>query len=169
MVLVDNNILSALAKIEQLDLLADLFNPVRTPSSVVDELNRAEAAGYSFVDRIDDVKAYDSGWLHIVTPTDTERRVADDIQDHALSTTDAHCIAIAANRGWRLLTDDAHVGTIADQRDVSVWDLPLFFQAAIRYDYIETDEDLSRILASLRTKDGYRFAESDLETLYNEF
>jgi predicted nucleic acid-binding protein len=73
MVLVDNNILSALAKIEQLDLLADLFNPVRTPSSVVDELNRAEAAGYSFVDRIDDVKAYDSGWLHIVTPTDTER------------------------------------------------------------------------------------------------
>jgi predicted nucleic acid-binding protein len=95
--------------------------------------------------------------------------VADDIQDHALSTTDAHCIAIAANRGWRLLTDDAHVGTIADQRDVSVWDLPLFFQAAIRYDYIETDEDLSRILASLRTKDGYRFAESDLETLYNEF
>lgn len=168
MVLVDNNVLSALAKIERLDLLSNLFDSVRTPSSVVDELDRAEAAGYDFIERIDAVKTYDGGWLHIVTPTDTERRLADEIQDHALSSTDAQCIAIAASREWRLLTDDSHVGTVAAQRDVSVWDVPLILRAAIRRGYIETDEELSTILDSLRTRDGYRFAADDVERLYEE-
>lgn len=89
MVLVDNNILSALAKIERLELLVMVFEDVVTPSVVVDELDRAAASGYEFTEGIDAVKAYDGGCLEVITPTEDERQRADRLRDHALSRTDA--------------------------------------------------------------------------------
>lgn len=113
MVLVDTNVSSALAKIERLELLPVVFSSVSTPSAVVDELHRAAVAGYEFVERIDAVTSYNGGWLVVASPSESELSLADDVRDHALSVTDAHCIAIAHQRDERLLTDDAHVGTIA--------------------------------------------------------
>ena len=86
---VNNNVLSALARIERLELLPTVFEAVVTPSAVVDELDRAAASGYEFTEGIDAVKAYDGGWLEVVTPTDDERQRADKLRDHALSMTDA--------------------------------------------------------------------------------
>jgi len=95
MALVDSNILSSLAKIDRLDLLPSVFETVETPPSVIDELDRAEVDGYEFVSRIDAVKSYNDGWLEIAVPTRTELELANDIVDHALSSTDARCLAIA--------------------------------------------------------------------------
>lgn len=61
MAIVDNNVLSALAKVERLDLLPAVFDEVGTPTAVLDELERARTAGYEFVDRVDAVTAYDGG------------------------------------------------------------------------------------------------------------
>lgn len=58
MVIVDNNVLSSLAKIERLTLLPEIFDEVATVSSVFEELHRDDVAGYEFVGRIDDVKGY---------------------------------------------------------------------------------------------------------------
>ncbi|WP_222104447.1 hypothetical protein [Halorubrum ezzemoulense] len=128
MALVDNNILSSLAKIDRLDLLPSVFETVETPPSVIDELDRAEVDGYNFVSRIDAVKSYNDGWLEIAAPTRAELKLADDIVDHALSSTDARCLAIASQRDARLVTDDAHVGTRGKQLDVEVWDLVLLLR-----------------------------------------
>ena len=46
MLLVDNNILSALAKIDRLDYLKAVSEKVYTTSSVIAELNKARALGY---------------------------------------------------------------------------------------------------------------------------
>ena len=54
MVVVDNNVLSSLAKIERLALLPEIFDEVATVPSVLDELHRDEVAGYAFVERIDE-------------------------------------------------------------------------------------------------------------------
>lgn len=169
MVLVDNNVLSALAKIERLELLPAVFRSVTTPSAVVDELNRAEAVGYEFVDRIDAVKTYNGGWLEVISPSETELSLADDIRDHALSTTDAHCIAIADNRDERLLTDDAHVGTIARQHDVEVWDLVSLLQGAVRTGELGSADVLESVLDALQREDNYRFTEEDTRILFNQF
>ena len=59
MVLVDNNVLSALAKVDRLALLPTVFDTVATPPAVVDELDSARTAGYSFVEGIDAVKSYE--------------------------------------------------------------------------------------------------------------
>jgi predicted nucleic acid-binding protein len=42
MALVDNNVLSSLAKIDRLDLLPSVFETVETPPSVIGELDRAD-------------------------------------------------------------------------------------------------------------------------------
>lgn len=115
MTIVDNNVLSAMAKIERLEVLPNVFDTVATPTAVVTELDRAGTAGYDFVDRINAVKSYNDGWLNVVSPTQAELELADEIRDHALSTTDAQCLAIASHRNRRLVTDDAHVGTIGRQ------------------------------------------------------
>jgi predicted nucleic acid-binding protein len=120
MALVDNNILSSLVNIDRLDLLPSVFETVETPPSVIDELDRAEVAGYDFVSRIDAVKSYNDGWLEITAPTGAELKLADDIVDHALSSTDARCLAIASQLDARLVTDDAHVGTRGQQLGVEV-------------------------------------------------
>lgn len=169
MTVVDNNVLSALAKIDRLELLPAVFETVGTPPAVVDELERARAAGYEFVSRVDAIKTYNGGWLELLSPSPTELELADEIRDGTLSTTDARCLAIAARRDRRLVTDDAHVGTVGRQRDVDVWDLPLLLQAAIRLDVISTAEELSMIVDDLRRRDGYRFAADDEAALFEEF
>ena len=166
MTLVDNNVLSSLAKIDRLELLPSVFETVETPSSVVDELDRAEVDGYEFVTRVDAVKSYNDGWLEIVTPTGVELELADELGDHALSSTDARCLAIASRRDARLVTDDAHVGTRGQQLGVEVWDLVLLLQAAIHCDVIATTEELSRLVEELRERDGYRFSEDDRDSLF---
>ena len=166
MALVDNNILSSLAKIDRLELLPSVFETVETPLSVIDELDRAEVDGYAFVSRIDAAKSYNDGWLEIVSPTRAELELADDVVDHALSSTDAQCIAIASQRDARLVTDDAHVGTCGQQLGVEIWDLVLFLQAAIHRDMITTTTELSALVDALREQDGYQFSDPDRKSLF---
>ena len=156
MTVVDNNVLSALAKAEALGLLLATFDAVATTPGVVEELDTARIEGYRFVERIDDVRQ-ESGWLTVLTPTDRERRHAEEVRDHTLSFVDAECISVAALRNRRLLTDDRHAGTVARQRDVDVWDLPLFCHAAIRTDALGSATELRSILDRLERRDATGF------------
>jgi predicted nucleic acid-binding protein len=105
----------------------------------------------------------------VLSPTDAELKLAEDIRDHALSTTDARCIAVASERERRLVTDDAHVGTMGQQHGVEVWDLVLLLAAAIRTERIESANELSQVMENLRQTDGYRFTSEDQETLFELF
>ncbi|GGN24146.1 hypothetical protein [Halarchaeum nitratireducens] len=165
--LVDNNILSPLAKIERLELLPALFDQVGTVPSVLDELHRDEVAGYQFVERIDAVKSYRGGWLQVYSPTESEVQLADDIINASLSFTDAECVAVAAARDERLLTDDGHAAEMASQRDVEVWDLKLLLEAALVKGHIETESELETVIDALRERDGYRFSNQDRTDLFD--
>lgn len=168
MTLVDNNILSSLAKIDRLDLLQTLFDEVATTPSVLDELQSDKVAGYSFVDRIDEIKRYNDGWLHIRSPTEREIELTEEIVDASLSFTDAECIAVAESRNERLLTDDAHAGEIASQRgEADVWDLALFIEACIKNGLIEDEAQLNTLIEDLRQQDFYRFSQAERIRLFD--
>lgn len=169
MVLVDNNVLSALAKVDRLQLLDAVFEEVVTTTSVIDELHRDAVSGYSFVERIDDAKRPNDGRLDVVPPTDPEIQQTEAILDSSLSYADAELIAIAAHRTEILLTDDGHVGAIASQRGVDTWDLPLFLRAACELEAIETRSELRELLADLRRKDYYEFSATDEDYLLDYF
>lgn len=91
------------------------------------------------------------------------------MRDHALSTTDARCIALAARRDRLLLSDDRHVGTVGCEYDVDVWDLPLFLRLAARRGAIESVDECSTLLDDLRRRDDYRLAPEDRAALLDEF
>jgi predicted nucleic acid-binding protein len=167
MVLVDNNVLSSLAKIDRLGLLNRVFEEVGTTPSVLDELHKDEVTGYEFVARIDEVKSYEGGWLRIVSPAEQEVELTEEVLDASLSYTDAECMAIAESRGKRLLTDDGHVGEIASQRGVEVWDLKLLLEACIVKDLVENEAELAGLIESLREQDSYQFSEEDKDDLYD--
>jgi len=155
-----------LAKIDRLDWLPQVFDTVTTTPSVLDELHRDEVSGYTFVSRIDAVKSYNDGWLRVVAPTEEELERTESILDGSLSFTDAECIAVAENRDTQLLTDDGHVGEIASQNGIDVWDLLLFLEACIHRNLIETEGELDTVLEDLRKKDFYRFSADDRDRLY---
>jgi len=117
---VDNNVLSALAKIDRLDWLPEVFGTVKTTPSVLDELHRDAVSGYAFVDRIDAVKSYNDGWLRVVAPTEDELERTWNVLDASLSFTDVECVAVAEKRDARLLMDDGYVGEIALQNGINV-------------------------------------------------
>ncbi|WP_199897076.1 hypothetical protein [Halarchaeum acidiphilum] len=164
--LVDNNILSSLAKIERLELLPALFEQVGTVPSVLDELHRDEVAGYRFVERIDAIKSYRGGWLQVYSPTEAEVQLADETVDASLSFTDAECIAVAATRDERLLTDDGHAAEMASQQAVEVWDLKLLLEATLVKGHIESENELEAVIDALRERDGYRFSNQDRADLF---
>lgn len=68
-----------------------------------------------------------------------------------------------------MLTDDAHVGTVARQHGVDVWDLALFLGAGVRTDAIETADELSTMLDDLRRRDNYRLSDDDVDALIDQF
>jgi len=166
MVIVDNNVLSSLAKIERLALLPDVFDDVATVPSVLDELHRDDVAGDAFVDRIDDVKGYRGGWLRNEETTEAELQLADEIVDSSLAFTDAVCIAVAHHRDEGLLTDDGHAGEMASQHGVEVWDLKLLLEAAIVTDVVKSESEVRAIVDDLRERDGYRFSDADRHDIF---
>ena len=166
MTVVDNKVLSALAKIDRLDWLPQVFDTVMTTTSVLDELHRDKVSGYAFVNRVDAVKSYNDGWLRVVAPTGDELKRTETVLNSSLSFTDAECIAVAEERDIRLLTDDGHVGEIASQKGVGVWDLLLFLEACIQRGLIENEDELDTVLEDLRKKDFYRFSADDKDELY---
>jgi predicted nucleic acid-binding protein len=161
MVVVDNNILSSLAKIDRLELLPDVFEQPGTVPSVIQELHHDDVAGYGFVAKIDEVKRYNDGWLYIRSLSEAEVALAEQIVDTSLSFTDAECIAVSEHRSDRLLTDDGHVGEIATQRGVEVWDLKLLLEAAVHKEIIETQAEIDDVTNRLREEDNYSFSEGD--------
>lgn len=167
-ILVDNNILSSLAKTNKLDLLNQLFDTVYTIPAVLDELHHNQISSNQFVERIDTVKTYNGGWLTVDSPSSHELELAEEIVDHALSRVDAKCIAVAESREKPLLTDDSHVGQVCSQRGTSVWDLKLFIAACIQQSHLN-EEELKELITDLEEQDGYRFSEQDRDDLFNRF
>lgn len=167
--IVDNNILSALAKMERLNLLNQLFDEVSTTTSVIEEVHRDEVAGYDFVLRIDEIKRYNGGWLEVTSLSENEIESAEEIVDTSLSFTDAECIALSISRDQPLLTDDGHVGEMAKQRGVEVWDLKLLVEACIHTEIIKKEEELENLIKDLEKKDNYRFSERDRKDLRERF
>ncbi|KXA89120.1 hypothetical protein AKJ66_02805 [candidate division MSBL1 archaeon SCGC-AAA259E22] len=114
-VLCDTDILSALAKAESLEILNSAF-PSREfviSESVVDELKKAEEAGFEFPSRI---------FKFCKTTTLTERELQKygqtDLQ--GLSKTDTKNIIIAKERELNLLTNDSLLYKTAEQGACSI-------------------------------------------------
>ncbi|MCL5276158.1 MAG: DUF3368 domain-containing protein [Chloroflexi bacterium] len=109
--LLDNAVLSNFAIVHRADLIRAAIEEVATVPQVLDEFR----AGV-LISRVPPV---DWSWLSVLTLTDEEQGLFEKLALH-LNDGEAACLAVAAQRGGRIVTDDRDAREIAAKMRVSV-------------------------------------------------
>lgn len=143
-VVADSTVLIYLAKLGDLDLLCELFDPVLAPEAVYDEVvKRGHEAGYP--DALAVEEATDD-CLEIVARTDDVGQVAEQLQETAnLGDGEVAAIALAQRRGVRCLTDDHAARTTAESLGVDVGGTLFVLLEARTTGRLTADEYVARI------------------------
>ncbi len=152
MMLLDNSILSSLAKIGKLGILKRLGKIIIT-NSVLAEAFRS---GIEIIEA--EIEKALNDWLTV------HSTVVDSISTHKyrkthphLSVVDCELILTAKKLNCILITDDQDLAHFAEQEHITVFDLGSIL-LALKDKNILTPEDISLILTDLELKDSYKFS-----------
>ncbi len=173
MVVVDNNILSSLAKADSLSLLKRFFKEAKTTPGVMHEFRDESIIGYDFVEKIDEVKTYsetNDRWLKVLSITNEENSQKEKLieEETGISHTDAECLSVAKNRDDLLLTDDSRLGFLAVQNGIDVYDLETFLLASVKKGVISKREEARKVIKTIEGRDYYTFSESFIEKFFEK-
>lgn len=162
MVVVDNNILSSLAKVDRLELLSALFDTIYTTPEVMHEFRDERVAGFPFAERIEEIhthgKPSEGRWLAVAIPNDRERDRAEALLEEGIAPADSECLSLAEERGLTLITDDQHLGRVSRDVGVEVVDLETLILAAGYQGIFEDVAEGQSLLEALRERDFYVFS-----------
>lgn len=173
MVVVDNNILSSLAKVDRLELLKKFFDEVKTTPEVVEEFRNEKIEGYKFVERIDEVKTFEKAteekWLSVSSLTDEENKEKERTlnADRSIGVADAECFVAAKKENEILLTDDRYLGEKAMSEGIEACDLETFLEACVGEEIINDSSDLRNMLKQLEERDYYSFSAGFKDKLFS--
>lgn len=171
MPVVDNNILSSLAKAGALDLLPGLFGTVATVPEVMHELRNARLRGFRFVEAIERVgthgKPTPSRWLGVVTLSEEEHAEKEGLLASGLAPADAECLTVAQHRRVLLLTDDRRLGRTARSRGVRAADLEALLLACARRGLCGSEERMQELLRRVEEQDRYVFSGGFAEAFFD--
>lgn len=149
-IIANTTLLSNFASVDRLDVLHDLLGRVYISVDVYAEIQDGIAEGYNFYSGID-VHIYPlspEGWLHLASPSgDDELRLFSQLLG-PLHRGEASCLAIAAQRGWAFLTDDARARKAARELNVNVSGTLGVLTQAVKADLLPLD-DANRLLAQM--------------------
>lgn len=155
MLLLDNTVLSNFALIARVDLLIEAMgDQISTPPQVIDEFNEGVARG-----RLPQVGL---DWLEVVSLEADEEALYQELTGR-LNAGEAACLAVAAHRGGRVLTDDRDARILAAQIKIPISGTLGSLLRLIRMQALtlsEANELLSQMIAH-----GYRSPVEKLEDL----
>lgn len=130
MVVVDSSALIPLAWVGRLDLLHDVFDDVRTTSSVEDEVVVEGKRGSGALDRfLDDVE--------IQPAPDSAAAVA---SMEGIAETDAAVVLLAESIDTRLLANDRALIDVGRSHDVDCWWVTTLLLHCVKTDVLDADE-----------------------------
>lgn len=144
----DTDVLSALAKIDGLTLLTQLFHghQVVTSNGVYEELAFIKQEGYDFVDRI-----YAS--VEIIPMSAIEQEKYHSFLSYTqLGKGELQCISICIFRKFPFITNDKKAKRFSEQNKVITWDIPDLMKALWKTG-IKSKDEVKRILTALEKKD----------------
>lgn len=173
MPVVDNNILSSLAKIKRLDLLKKFFGEILTVPEVIREFEDEAIIGYDFPKEIHQRRTYrevnKDHWILVVSLSPKENENKERLIEEGLAPADAECLSVSLNRNEILLTDDTQLGEIAESKVIKVYDLETFLEACARRKIISNLSEMEEILKEIEGKDYYTFSEDFKDSIYSVF
>jgi predicted nucleic acid-binding protein len=153
--LLDTTVLSNFAQVQRADLVQQALGPeAATTPLVLAELRAGEALGH--------IPALNWTWLTVLEPSVEEHALAEQFALQ-LDPGESECLAVAASRGGRFLSDDLAARRMARQRGVPLSGtvgllLLLVTQQIVTID--EADQLLEQII-----NHGYRSPVSSLDEL----
>ncbi len=154
-VVLDCDIVSTLAKIDKIDLLAEIFkdNRMVIPNAVYVELIEAERMGFDFAEKIFNSQ------IEITTMIGSE---LDDfkniVKNKKIHHGEAEGMVIARNRNGVFLTNDRVAVKFCEQNDVAVLDLKDILKMAARKKIIGETE-MIEIIRDIEVKDNTTIVE----------
>lgn len=121
-VIADTIVVSNFAAAGRLDLLHLLFGVLHLADTAHAELERGIEHGHAFLVTIREhlAAAGNQGWLQLTSLATEQERQLRDSMPQGLHDGEAVSLAIAADRGWRFLTDDRQARVQAQRMDVPV-------------------------------------------------
>jgi predicted nucleic acid-binding protein len=155
-VIANTTIISNFAAVGRLGLLCDVLERVFISTEIYAEIQDGLAGDSAFYEGIEHhIHPFAAdGWLRLTAlEGDDELRLFGELPD-ALHRAEASCLAIAAHRGWALLTDDARARKAAHNWNVVVSGTLGVLVQAVRRGLL-TLEDADALLAEMIAA-GYR-------------
>jgi predicted nucleic acid-binding protein len=166
MILVDADILSALAKIGRLPLLFSLLRTTQlqiTPG-VFREVAQSLALRRPYAETVVAVVA--TGQLQVLSLTPAEAAFRDALSP-TLGTGERESMAIAKVRGGTVLSNEARVAHYCRQHEIPCVRLPAILRA-LWVEGIATKQDVEQMIIDLQTKDHMHFKPATLATIVAE-
>lgn len=144
----DTDVLSALAKIDELSLLTLLFpgHKVVTSNGVYEELAFIKQEGYDFVDRI-------HAFVEIIPMNAIEQeKYHSFLSSTQFGKGELQCISICIFRKYPFITNDKKAKRFSEQNKVITWDIPDLMKA-LWTTGIQSKDEVKNIMAALEEKD----------------
>jgi predicted nucleic acid-binding protein len=121
-VIANTTIISNFAAVGRLDVLRGLLGQLYITTDVFAEIQDGMAEGYDFYAGIESqiYPLAQDGWLHLTSLDGNEELRFFSRLPSALHRGEASCLAVASQRGWAFLTDDARARAAASDCQVLV-------------------------------------------------
>ena len=155
MLLCDTNILSTFAKIDQMELLLQLFvrDELAVVPAVYEELQEGIRRGYASLQVAN--AHIQQGQITILVPN--AREIFDkDALPRSFDAGERETIAVAKSRGYAILTNETHVKNWCERNGMVYWDLPRILRALWRTNIL-TKEQVRRLVEQIEMKDRVVF------------
>ncbi len=154
-VLCDTDIVSALAKGDELKILEMVFpnTKFQITEYVRDELDRSKQEGFDFPDRIFE-------FCEITTLNEVELKVYESMESLIISKTDIKNLIIARSRDIPLLTNDSKLYRESVKKGVKVYDLRQILKA-IYLEGLVSKNELKEIVGKIEEKDNTHIKEKE--------
>jgi len=164
--IVDTTVLSNFAAAQRLDLLPLLWNEIYIAYPVFEEIRKGVEDGYEFLRSVEKITypLHPDGWLKIVFLEDPREVELLAKLPNKLHFGEAVSIAIAAVRGWMLLTDDRAARLHATQMKVQISGTLGILASLVRRGFLSVSE-ANDILRCMVVCARYRTPFADLNDL----
>lgn len=155
MLLADTNILSTFAKIDQLQLLLQLFSATRigVVPAVYEEFQTGLKKGYNDLRAI--VKLIQQGRIDLAIPT-AQEVFQKDVLPASFDAGERETLAVAKSRGYAVLTNEIQIKNWCKRERIECWDLPGLLRALWRTN-LTSREQVRSLIDQIEAQDRIVF------------
>lgn len=164
MILVDTDVISALAKVDGLSLLFPLFkrSALSITPGVLAELSHSLAMGRLYAETVFDYIG--AGRLQVLTLTSEETMSRDALPD-TLGAGERESVAVAKERAGVVISNESRVAHYCRQLNIPCIRLPDILRA-LWTEGVVSRQDVQTMIEDLQVKDGMQFKQETLDAIF---